>query len=217
MPLRAGHNHAVYLYIMGFSDFTIFFLLTAAAYLAGSIPVGAILARLVAAEDIRQKGSGNIGATNVSRVLGKKFGLLTLALDLLKGALPVAAALMVGRPDPALLAAIVGGAAVFGHLYPIYTGLKGGGKGVATACGVFLVAAPWACLLALFVFIVVVRLSARVSAGSLAATAILPFGIWLLYAPGPLMVGAGAVSLLIINRHRENIKRLLNGTEPRFF
>lgn len=206
---------------MDIAGLTIFLIITVAAYLAGSVPVGAILTRRVSSEDIREKGSGNIGATNVSRVLGKTFGLLTLALDLLKGATPVAVALVIDHADPAWLTAIAGVAAVCGHLYPVYTRFKGGGKGVSTACGVFIVAAPWACLIALFVFIVVVRLSARVSAGSLAATAIMPFGVWLLYGvgpvPDPMTLSAIIISLLIINRHRENIKRLLNGTEPRFF
>jgi acyl phosphate:glycerol-3-phosphate acyltransferase len=206
---------------MDIAGTTIFFTVVTTAYLTGSIPVGVILARRVSSEDIREKGSGNIGATNVGRVLGKKFGLLTLALDLIKGAAPVAAAFIVDNADPAWLTAITGVAAVCGHLYPVYTRFKGGGKGVATACGVFVVAAPWGCLIALFVFIVVVRFSARVSAGSLAAAATLPVGVWLIYgagpAPGPLPISAAVVALLVINRHRANIKRLLNGTEPRFF
>ncbi len=196
---------------------TIFFFLPLTAYLIGSIPVGAILARLVSDEDIRRTGSGNIGATNVSRVLGKKFGLLTLLLDILKGAAPVMAARGVGSCAPELLLTITGVAAFGGHLYPLYSRGKGGGKGVATACGVFLVAAPGACLLALVVFGLMVRLSARVSAGSLAAAAALPCGVWWLYSSGPLLVGAGVVTLLVIIRHKDNIQRLLRGAEPRFF
>jgi glycerol-3-phosphate acyltransferase PlsY len=186
------------------------------AYLIGSIPSGVILTKAFAGQDIRQQGSGNIGATNVARVAGMRLGLLTLALDLLKGAAPVYLAGRFG-PGPAEAAMTLAAlAAVGGHLYPVYSGCKGGGKGVATAAGCFLVMAPVACLAAIILFALTVFLSRRVSAGSLAAAASRPAGVWLVTSSGYFLAGAGVISLFVIVRHRENIARLLSGKEPAF-
>lgn len=192
-------------------------LLTAAAFAAGSIPFGVIVTRIFSSEDIRAKGSGNIGATNVTRVAGWLPGLATLALDLAKGALPVYVAKTVfhGSPDHAM--AITGLAAVLGHTCPLFSGFRGGGKGVATAAGAFLVMAPAACLAAISVFILVASCSRRVSAGSVSAATCLPAATCFFYGTGPLLASSVATSLIVLIRHRSNLSRLLNGTEPPFF
>jgi glycerol-3-phosphate acyltransferase PlsY len=187
-----------------------------AAYLIGSIPSGALLTAAFAGQDIRQQGSGNIGATNVARVAGIRLGLLTLAMDLLKGAGPVylAGRFGPGSVDTAMTLAAL--AAVGGHLYPVYSGFKGGGKGVATAAGCFLVLAPAACLAAIIMFALVVFLTRRVSAGSLAAALSLPPGVWFATSSGYILAGACVISLFVILRHKDNIVRLASGKEPVF-
>ena len=189
------------------------------AYLLGSIAWGAILTRLFSSADITKEGSGNIGATNVSRVAGPVPGLLTLAGDFLKGAVPVyLAVILAGHFQSAAdtLPAIVGLAAFGGHLYPVYTGFKNGGKGVATAAGCFIVLAPLACLCALAVFVVSVFASRRVSAGSLAGSLALPIAAWLFTHSWEVTACAAIMTVFIFIRHSENIKRLLSGTEPAF-
>ena len=189
------------------------------AYLLGSIPWGVILTRLFTSTEIRQQGSGNIGATNVSRVAGPALGLLTFTGDILKGAIPVYLALKLaghhqGSNDFYLT--IVGLAAFFGHLYPIFMKFKGGGKGVATAAGCYVMLDPLACLAALSAFIAFLLLSRRVSAGSLAAAIVLPVAAWISTLSWEIAAGAATMSVFIFFRHRDNIKRLLSGTEPRF-
>ena len=191
--------------------------LVAAAYAIGSIPMGVVLTRCFSTEDIRQAGSGNIGATNVSRVAGIRLGLATLLLDLLKGTGPVLAAIFLVPGTTEWLVMLTGLAAFLGHLYPLYTGLRGGGKGVATAAGVFLAAVPAACLAAVLVFILVVLAFRRVSAGSLAAALSLPAGAWFFSFSPAYFFGAGCVAALVIFRHRQNLQRLFQGTEPPFF
>ena len=189
------------------------------AYLLGSIPWGVIFTRTFSAADVRRHGSGNIGATNVSRVAGPALGLLTFVGDVLKGALPVYLTLIFvwnhqGAGDPLL--AVVALAAFFGHLYPLYMKFKGGGKGVATCAGCFIVLAPLACLAALLTFIALLFLSRRISAGSLAAAAVLPFGVWFTTASLPISAAALVMTVFIFARHRDNVKRLIAGTEPKF-
>lgn len=193
------------------------------AYLAGSIPFGLLTARLVAGVDIRTRGSGNIGATNVGRVLGTKWGLFVLALDALKGLLPVwlLPNLFVADECPHLRVAC-GIATIVGHMFPCWLGFRGG-KGVATSLGVVLVIAPWATAAAFAVFAVsfaafrIVALSSILAAVSYGATQMAslwpaPFSqeTWSLAAFGL------AVPLLIIIRHRSNIGRLWRGEEPQF-
>jgi glycerol-3-phosphate acyltransferase PlsY len=187
------------------------------AYLLGSIPWGLILTRVFAGDDIRQKGSGNIGATNVSRQAGVIPGLLTLAGDIFKGAVPVYLALLVWGPidgSGAAYVSLVLLAAFSGHLYPIYLRFRDGGKGVATAAGCFAVLSPAAVLAAGGVFLAVLVLSRRVSVGSLSAAAILPFAIWIDADSAILAASAVIVALFIFLRHRDNLKRLLAGKEP---
>ncbi len=189
------------------------------AFVLGSIPWGVVLTRLFSAGDIRRQGSGNIGATNVSRVAGPALGLLTLAGDILKGAVPVYLALkLIGEYQGVhdMFLSIVAMAAFFGHLFPLFTKFKGGGKGVATTAGCFIVLAPLACLASLAAFIVLLLWSHRVSAGSLAAAAVLPVAVWFSTNSWEIMAGAVIMSAFIFIRHRDNIKRLAAGTEPRF-
>ncbi len=185
-----------------------------ASYLVGAIPFGLLLGRLVGA-DVRLQGSGNIGATNVGRVLGKKLGILTLLLDVAKGFLPVwgvAHLLPETAASRELIVVLSGLATVLGHMFPLYLKFKGG-KGVATALGVFLFFSPGSILISLLVFVAAVAASGYVSVGSLAATALIPFWLWLLGASPEVLVAAVAIVLLIWLKHSSNINRLLRGEE----
>lgn len=197
--------------------------IVAAAYLLGSIPSGYLLVRFVRKQDIRSLGSGNIGATNVLRSGAKGLGAATFLADLLKGALAVlvgARLATVGFPplpihNAEALAALC---AVLGHMFPIWLGLRGG-KGVATAFGVFVVLAPWAALGSLGVFIVVFALWRYVSLASILSSAAFPVFAWFLVADTrtPLVFAVIVLVVsLIIFKHRQNIERLLAGTEYRF-
>lgn len=191
-----------------------------AAYLLGSIPFGFLLVRFFLKEDIRAKGSGNIGATNVIRSGAKKLGALTFLLDVCKG---IVAVLVVSRialtpvsdQNALALAALC---AILGHIYTVWLGFKGG-KGVATALGVFLALAPYAALAGLAVFVFVFSLSKYVSLGSILAAVTFPPAALLLphRAYTPFMIAViFAVPIIVIARHHKNIARLLNGTEYRF-
>lgn len=182
------------------------------AYLVGSIPSGFILGRL-AGVDVRDAGSGNIGATNVARVLGKRRGLLTLLADVAKGFLPVFLGQRLGLGDAALELAAV--AAFLGHLYPVFLRFQGG-KGVATAFGALLALAPLATPLILLVFGVAIFYSRRVSAGSIAAAFAAPLSVWAFFYSVELVAVSAFLGAMVILRHRENIQRLLAGTEPPF-
>jgi glycerol-3-phosphate acyltransferase PlsY len=183
------------------------------AYLVGSIPTGLLLAKAFAGVDIREAGSGNIGATNVYRTLGRKVGLLTLVGDCLKGLIPVAAAYALGFTTPWI--ALIGLAAFLGHVYTVFLGFKGG-KGVATALGVFLAVSPLAVLGALAVFSLVLFKWRFVSLASISAAAVVP-SLVALIDKRPEIVGMSIIiAALVIWKHRENIKRLRQGTENRF-
>ena len=187
------------------------------AYLLGAIPWGLVLTRLFSSIDIRQAGSGNIGATNVRRVAGTKLGLLTLAGDILKGAVPVWLAVSLTDSNgfwASFYISLIAFAAFLGHLYPIYMKFKNGGKGVATAAGCFAVISPPALGVVILVFILFVCGFNRVSAASLAAAAVLPVAVWKATGSGVLTGCAAATAVFIGFRHKENIKRLLSGTEP---
>jgi glycerol-3-phosphate acyltransferase PlsY len=189
------------------------------AYLLGSIPWGLMLTRVFAAEDIRLQGSGNIGATNVAREAGVLPGLLTLAGDVIKGALPVyLARTAFGAADGSgdVYLAAVALAAFLGHLFPLYLKFRDGGKGVATAAGCFAVISLPAVLAVCGIFTAMLLVARRVSVGSLCAAAALPVAIWFTAGSVAMTVTAGMVALLIFIRHHANIKRLLAGTEPAF-
>jgi glycerol-3-phosphate acyltransferase PlsY len=195
------------------------------AYFIGSLPFGLLIARFVAGVDIRQSGSGNIGATNVARVLGKRLGLIVLILDCLKGAVPTLvlpvwlAESLVSRLHVAVLS---GTAAILGHMFPCWLKFRGG-KGVATALGVALALAPLSTAGAFIVFVLSVALTRIVSLSSvLAACTFCGIELWQL-RPSPfgdttwsLAAFSTLAPLLIIFRHRSNLARLMRGTEPRF-
>jgi glycerol-3-phosphate acyltransferase PlsY len=185
-----------------------------AAYLIGAIPTGVLLTRLAGIGDVRQAGSGNIGATNVYRVAGRRLGILTLVGDGLKGALPVllaASALHLPEGRTALVAA----AAFLGHCYPVYLGFKGG-KGVATALGIYLVLSPLAVLGALLTFIAVLWKWRYVSLASICAAVATPFLVLAAEGSLALVLATLFISAMVVLRHHGNIERLLNGTESRF-
>ena len=194
------------------------FALSVFAYLLGSIPWGLILTRKFTLIDIRQQGSKNIGATNVRRVAGTGLGILTLLADILKGAVPVYCAyILITGPDKLtneIYLSIIAFTAFLGHLYPVYTKFKKGGKGVATAAGCFMIISPAAFIVAILTFILFVFLSRRVSAGSLSGAAVLPVAVWLTSHSNALTLCALITAILIFFRHTDNIKRLLSGTEP---
>jgi glycerol-3-phosphate acyltransferase PlsY len=158
-------------------------------------------------------GSGNIGATNVARVVGKRQGILILAADAAKGFIPVFASLQLGFAPAA--AALAGTAAFLGHLYPVFLKFQGG-KGVATALGVFLGLAPMVTLVLIVIFAAVALASRIVSLGSMAAALAAPVILWFFSYPPAVISLSALIAAMIILRHRGNLRRLLAGTEPRF-
>ncbi len=183
------------------------------AYLIGSIPTGLLLAKAFGGVDIREAGSGNIGATNVYRTLGRKVGLLTLVGDCLKGVVPVVAAECLHLPD--LWIAAVGLAAFLGHVYTVFLGFKGG-KGVATALGVFLAASPISVSAALVIFALVLYKWRFVSLASIAAAAFMPLLVTLIAKKPEMVAMSIVIAIMVIYKHKENIKRLRAGTENKF-
>ncbi len=193
------------------------------AYLLGSIPFGFLIVKLTSGSDIRETGSGGTGATNVSRKAGKAAGVVTLALDALKGAAAVMIARwLTGEAGTSWIIAAAAALAVIGHCFPVWLKFKAG-KGVATGMGVFLAIAPWAVLAAVAVFFVVVWRTRYVSLGSIIAAAFIPLWVFLMHIGvepisdfAPLMTALCAASAVIIFKHSENIKRLMAGEENKF-
>lgn len=200
------------------------------AYLIGGVPFGYLIARARAGIDIREHGSGNIGATNVGRVLGFRFFLLVFLLDFLKGVLPVLAARWFqayansANPDSTYeifgLDVLVGLAAILGHMFPVYLSLRGG-KGVATSIGVITVLAPVECLLGLAVWFMTVGVTRMVALGSLFFAWVFAVSHFVL-EPDPFSTRAmpmalfvTVVAILVTVAHRGNIVRMVNGTEPK--
>ncbi len=188
------------------------FLLWIFSYLLGCIPFGVLFARKNKV-NLREHGSGNIGATNVSRVLGKKAGLMTLAGDLSKGlATVVIAARLLDHPWQIAGAGLL---AFLGHVYPVFLKFKGG-KGVATGLGVFLFLMPLAAISTMGAFAVTLWASGYVSLSSVLASLCLPlFGIFYQYPPEFIAISV-VVALVVLHRHTENLQRILQGNEPRF-
>ncbi len=183
------------------------------AYLLGSIPMGLIAVRLCGGVDPRGAGSGNIGATNVARTSGRKAGIITLIADALKGAIPVGVATYLGAGE--FMIAGVGLLAILGHMYSVYLGFKGG-KGVATACGIFIVISPAALGLSLLVFVVVLLLLNFVSAASMAAALSMPVFLYFISEPVTFTALGVIAAILIVYKHSSNIGKLLAGTEDGF-
>ena len=190
----------------------------ALSYLSGSIPFAAIAGRLRGV-DLRKQGSGNLGATNVFRVLGWKIGLLVFLADALKGALPVLflPPRIADAREPIVWAIACGVAAIAGHVRPIFLKLRRGGKGVATAAGVFFALAPIPMAVTFAVFVVVVLASGYVSLGSMLSAIVLPTLLLLTLGPrSPLFVVSAVVAAFVFWTHRSNIGRLRRGEEHRF-
>lgn len=189
------------------------------AYLLGSVSFGLLLVRRARGVDVRATGSGNPGATNALRAAGPAVGVTVLALDVAKGFLPVAAGRAVEIPERGL--AWIGAAAVVGHVFPLWHRFRGG-KGVATAAGALTALAPWPMLAAFVLFLVTVASTRIVSLGSVLAALSAPL-FWAVggrlgwWSPPPTMALAGcvAISLLVLWRHQDNLRRLSRGEEPR--
>jgi glycerol-3-phosphate acyltransferase PlsY len=185
--------------------------LVAVAYLLGSVSFAVLLVRSTTGKDIRTEGSGNAGATNVLRAHGKALGLAVAALDVGKGA--AAVALVHLATADSRYAAAAGFAAVLGHVFPVFYGFRGG-KGVATAFGAFLVLAPLAALVCAAIFFLVVAVTRYVSLGSCVAMVLLPpVAGSLFHGRAPVVAAAAATAVLVVLKHRENLKRLARGTE----
>lgn len=184
----------------------------ATAYLIGSIPSGLLLGKAYGI-DVRKEGSGNIGATNLYRTVGRNVGIITLICDCLKGLLPVL--FIKSSSFHPEFAAWVGLAAFCGHVFSVFMKFKGG-KGVATALGVFLALAPLAVSIAIALFVLLMVMWRYVSLGSISAAAAMPIAVYLLGGSREVTLITFIIALIVIIRHHENIKRLLAGTENKF-
>lgn len=186
-----------------------------ASYLLGSLPTSWIVVKLVRGQDLRQLGSGNLGATNLYRQLGWRWAVPAAMIDVAKGTVPV----LVFGPRAGggdLMALALGITAVIGHVFSLFVNFKGG-KGVATGAGVLLGLAPWAALVAIVIWAVIVKVTGYVSLGSIVAAAALVPALWLIYpAKQALVLPFALLAAMIILLHRANIQRLLKGTEHRF-
>ena len=182
-------------------------------YVLGSLPFGYWVPRLVRGEDIRTKGSGNVGASNVWRVYGRWLGVPVAVLDVLKGLVPAALGLWLGGDWVGVLA---GAAAMLGHARPVYLGFSKGGKMVATAGGVALALAPFAALGCAVVWLAVFALTRYASLASMLAAVALPVLCLALGSSWPVVAFTALAALGVLALHRQNVRRLLRGTEPRF-
>ncbi len=209
-------------YYNGYSFFHVIFIIFMTlgyipfAYLLGSIPFGFILTKILGKGDIRQTGSGNIGATNVLRAHGKPLAFATLCLDFLKPVPPIIFAFIVFRDsleDLHLYLTLIGLCAIIGHCYPVWLKFKGG-KGVATTLGVLLAALPWAGFVACVTWGIVAGFFRISSLSALVAVAFVPLTTLLIYGAMPALVTI-LIAMLVFWRHKENIKRLLKGVEPK--
>ncbi len=182
------------------------------AYFTGSIPFGSIIGRLTADIDITKRGSGNIGATNVARELGIKWGLLTLFLDMIKGFLPVFLLMSLNDPPDRWLLIMVPVSLLLGHRFSPFLNFKGG-KGVATALGIFLAISPGTVLILFAVFAGIVYLTDYISAGSITAACLMPVILFFTEKSHDILIMASCISVIICVNHRGNIIRLINGEE----
>ncbi|MFZ1300683.1 MAG: glycerol-3-phosphate 1-O-acyltransferase PlsY [Leptotrichiaceae bacterium] len=196
-------------------------LLILIAYVLGSIPNALWVGKTFKNIDVREHGSKNTGSTNAARVLGAKLGIFTLILDILKGALPTYLGIVLGADLLTRMTGIdkldvivIGMAAILGHTFSLFLKFKGG-KAVATTLGVFLVLVPYAILILLVIFFVIFGLTRYVSLASIISAVVLPIAVYFTTRHIPLTVLGIIIGLLVIIRHKENIKRLINGTESK--
>ena len=186
-----------------------------ASYLLGAMPTSYLVVRLLRGEDLRRQGSGNLGATNLYRVLGWRYAVPVALFDMAKGAVPVL--VFAPRAGPGeFTPLLLGATAMLGHVFSVFVGFRGG-KGVATGAGVVLGLAPWAFLAALAVWALLVRATGYVSLGSIVAALALPPAVWLLHPERRSLIWIfGLLAALVVVTHRANLRRLLAGTESRF-
>ncbi len=188
-------------------------LLVLGGYLLGSVPFGYLLPRLLRGEDVRERGSGNVGASNVWRVYGRSLGVPVAILDVAKGFVPAAVGLWLGGDWVGVLA---GAAAMVGHARPVFLGFSKGGKMVATAGGVALALAPLAAVACLVLWVVAFAAFRFASLASIVAAAALPLLCYAFGASWPIVGFTAVAAIGVLALHRQNIRRLLAGTEPRF-
>lgn len=196
----------------------LFIALLAVAYLLGSIPFGLLISQKVARLDITKVGSGNIGASNVAREVGLKWGIITFLADILKGFLPVICAYYILGPPAETneaLKGMIGLAALLGHQFSVYNRFKGG-KGVATYLGVFLAISPIACIVCGIIFFIFVWVWRYISLGSIVASLTMPLCLYFMGHPRVIIVISLIISFLVTFKHRENIRRLSRGNERRW-
>jgi len=188
------------------------------AYFVGSIPTGLWVGRYTRGVDLREFGSGNLGATNAFRVLGKKLGVTVLLIDILKGLLPVLLFPQLVGLDPVTPGQemMIGGSAIVGHVLSVFVNFKGG-KGVATALGVFLAIAPLEMGLILVLGIIIIAISGYVSLASIVGAVLLPIALYLHNRPTPVLVVGTLIAAVVLYRHRSNLVRLIQGKENRFY
>lgn len=196
-------------------EFILLILIPLLGYLIGSIPFGSIIGRIAADTDITKRGSGNIGATNVARELGIQWGLITLFLDLIKGFLPVFFVISFYNPPGGFLLITVPVSLLLGHRFSPFLKFRGG-KGVATALGIFLALSPLIVLVLFAVFILIVYLTDYVSLGSIIASCMMPLILFLTGKSPDLIITASCLAVIICFTHKDNIVRLIRGSERRW-
>lgn len=188
------------------------------AYILGSIPTGYLIVKFLTGKDIREIGSGNIGATNVKRILGMKWFFIVLFLDALKGFLPVFIIQTMSKSGGEIIPVLTGLAAILGHTFTIFLKFKGG-KGVATGLGVFAALSPFSILSCVVVFLILLFMFQYISLGSIVSAFLLPIFIFIYGESGEyglIFVFAILAAVFVIYRHYDNIKRLIEGTENKF-
>jgi len=188
------------------------------SYVLGSIPTGYIITKKLKGIDIRREGSGNIGATNVKRILGMKWFFIVLALDALKGFVPVFTVSVIFKASYPFLPILAGLCAILGHTFTMFLNFKGG-KGVATALGVFLALTPFSVLTAVLAFVITLLMFGYISLGSITASILLPFLVYIYGETGYLYltwIFSLIAAAFVVYKHKDNIKRLFEGTENKF-
>ena len=193
-----------------------FLIFIVTSYIIGSFPTSFIFVKLIKGIDIRKVGSGNVGATNASRILGIKLALLVLVIDILKGFLPILISENIFNFDVNKII-LIGLFSIFGHIFPVFLKFNKSGKGVATSCGVFLALVPKSTVSVLIIFVILVAITRYISVGSIMASFLLPIFTMLFYSDNiSLIIFTSIGGVIIILFHKKNIRRLLNGEELKF-
>lgn len=186
------------------------------SYLIGSIPTAYLFGKYIKSIDIRKVGSGNVGATNVFRTIGKKYGIIVLLIDMLKGLIPILITKHIINIESEYFIIVVGLLAIAGHIWTVFLNFKGG-KGVATSAGVFLGLAPIPVVISLIIFGIAVYMTHYISAGSILASILLPFSVYHYYSFSPIFFFTIIITIFVIYKHKDNIKRIINQTENKIW